>query len=97
MIDGARDNGTLQHRAVLNVLEFGTLPVREMRQQVRPSRTPNIVGTMFRGNTSYVILRMNPEQVEMFQRLMGTHADIATVNGQDHAEHIRYLGQVVPE
>ena len=92
----AADNGSLQRRAILNVLEFGTLPVREMRQRVRPNRTPNIIGTLLRGVTSYAVLRMSPEQVEMFQNLMGTHVDMATVEGEDYSDHIRFLGRMSP-
>ena len=91
------ENGTLQQRAILNVLEFGSLPVREMRQQVRPNRTPNIIGTLLRGATSYAVLRMSSEQVEMFQRLMGTHVDMATINGEDFSEHVRFIGRIIPE
>jgi hypothetical protein len=93
----AVDNGTAQHRAILNVLEFGSLPVREMRQQVRPSRTPNIIATILRGNTSYAVLRMDAAQLQMFERLMGTHVDAATVTGNDYPDHLRLLGQIIPE
>jgi hypothetical protein len=91
-------NGTAQRRAILNVLELGNLPVREMRQQVRPSRTPNIAATILRGQTSYAVLRMNDDdQIEMLQRLMGTHMDAATVDAADFASQTRLLGEIVPE
>ncbi|MGD8405303.1 MAG: hypothetical protein PVJ21_16705 [Anaerolineales bacterium] len=93
----AHDNGTVQQRAILNVLEFGSLPVREMRQQVRPSRTPNIYATVLRGHTSFAVLRMSPEQLEMFERLMGTHVDAAILMGNDYPDHVRLLGQIIPE
>jgi hypothetical protein len=92
------ESGALQHRAILTVLEFGALPVREMRQQVRPNRTPNIAGTMIRGERrSYAVLRMDGGQSEMFQRLMGTHVDMAYVNEDDFQEQARLLGRIVPE
>ncbi len=88
----------MQRRAILNVLEFGALPVREMRQQVRPSRTPNIAGTVIRGeNRFYAVLRMDGGQHEMFQRLMGTHMDAAYVDEEDFQEQTRYLGRIIPE
>lgn len=93
----ARDNGTVQQRAILNVLEFGSLPVREMRQQVRPNRTPNIFATILRGNPSFAVLRMSPEQLEMFERLMGTHVDAAILMGNDYPDHVRLLSQIIPE
>jgi hypothetical protein len=93
----AMENGTAQQRAILNVLDLGNLPVREMRQRVRPSHTPNIAATILRGHTTYAVLRMDDEQVEMFQRLMGTHLDAATIDGADYGEQVRLLGRIIPE
>jgi len=92
------ESGALQRRAILQVMEFGHLPVREMRQQVRPARTSNLQGVMFRGTTSFVVLRMADDgQIEMFQRLMGTHADVVSVNAGDFEEQSRFLGRIIPE
>ena len=92
------ESGALQRRAILTVLEFGNLPVREMRQQVRPSRTANIAATMIRGQRrSYAVLRMDDSgQTEIFQRLMGTHVDLAVVDEQDYQEQTRLLGRIIP-
>jgi hypothetical protein len=97
LAEAAMQNGTAQRRAILNVLELGNLPVREMRQHVRPQHTPNIATTILRGQTSYAVLRMDDGQMEMFQRLMGTHLDAATVNAADYTNHTRLLGEIVPE
>jgi hypothetical protein len=92
------ESGALQHRAILSVLEFGALPVREMRQQVRPNHTPNINGTMIRGDQrSYAVLRMGDDQIEMFQRLMGTHIDMAYVSEDEFQEQVRFLSRIIPD
>lgn len=91
-------DGSLQLRAILSVLEFGHLPVREMRQAVRPSRTPNIVATMIRGeNVSFAVLRMSAEQIELFQRLIGGHLDLAVVGATQHLAQLEALNSIVPE
>jgi hypothetical protein len=98
LLSEVTESGELQHRAILAVLEFGILlPVREMRQQVRPSRTPNIQGVVFRGEHYFAVLRMTAEQVLMFNRLVGTHADLVTVDSNDYEENVGLFSRIVPE
>jgi hypothetical protein len=33
----------------------------------------------------------------MFERLMGTHVDAAILMGNDYPDHVRLLGQIIPE
>ncbi len=81
------DDATLRVRAARQVLEFGSLPVREMRQQIRPVRTSNLNGvrlTHTNLNHSYIVLRVdNADQDVMLSRLLGTHVDMNTIAAQD--------------
>jgi hypothetical protein len=79
-VDEARFQG------VLNVLEAGRLPVREMRQQIRPNRTPNIPGVRFTNpdGINFVVLKITPDQQLMLTRLLGTHVDMVSVPANEH-------------
>jgi hypothetical protein len=79
--EGQLADDVLHTRAIERVLEFGTLPVREMRQRMRPVHTPNIPGVRISHNRStYVVLKVDEEQNTMLSRLLGTHAEITPVD-----------------
>ncbi len=81
------DEEVLRMRAARQVLEFGQLPVREMRQQIRPVRTENLHGVRLTNANighQYIVLRINNnEQDLMLSRLLGTHVDMTTIATQD--------------
>jgi hypothetical protein len=91
----------LRTRAVDRAFELGTLPVREMRQQIRPNHTPNITTIAFRseGNNEYVVMKLTPDQKLMFSRLLGTHIDLTPIlfDPQSEIEFLPTLRQIVGE
>jgi hypothetical protein len=82
--EGELETEELHARAVAQVLEFGSLPVREMRQQIRPVRTANIPAVRInRGEDAYVVLKADSQQLVMLNRLLGTHVDVTPLSEED--------------
>lgn len=67
----------LRFRAIGQLIEHGQLlPNRELRNHIRPDRTPNIQAIGFDGRGAKVmVLRLEPSQEAMFWRLVGRHVD----------------------
>jgi hypothetical protein len=71
-------NRDLRRRTVAQLLDEGAqLTNRELRQRVRPERTPNIHATVLRngGNTRLILAEVSQEQWDLLLRRMGAHMD----------------------
>ena len=68
--------------AVSRLLQIGsTLPVREMRRQLRPEGTADIPMVIVRdGDMYYGVMAMDEDQRTMFHRINGTHINETTVS-----------------
>jgi len=76
--DDAEDRDIVRRAAVEQLLEHGaTLTNRELRQQIRPERTPAAEVTTFStpDETIVIAAELTPEQWELFMRRMGAYAD----------------------
>lgn len=67
------------------LLEAGSLPVRELRQRIRPERTPSIEGYMlpYRNRRSLVMVIINEDQREMLNRRLSGYIDLTPVSQDD--------------
>jgi len=63
------------------LLELGQLPVREMRQRIRPERTPSMVAYKlpYRGNQTVMITILSPDQEELYNRRLTGYIDVTPV------------------
>ncbi len=78
-------------RAIIDAVELGYATTREIRQTLRPVRTPAIeVVELQRGKKRYVVASVSLDQLDMLRNLMKDHIDISQVN-LDH-----YLPAQVP-
>jgi len=73
----ADDNAAVQQAAVEQLLEQGQLLTnRELRQHIRPERTPSVpVVTFQEGDNVIITAELSPDQWEVFMRRMGQYAD----------------------
>ena len=73
----AEDEDTVRRAAVEFLLERGQLLTnRELRQHIRPERTPSAPVTTFQAGEDVVIAaKLTPDQWELFMRRMGQYAD----------------------
>lgn len=82
------------------LLEAGQMPVREMRQQIRPDRTPSIEGFAlpYRNGRQVVMVIVDEDQREMLNRRLTGYIDVTPVSQEDvqrsptFRELARYLG-----
>jgi hypothetical protein len=79
-----------------------TLPVRQLRQTVRPSRTPNVEAlTLKTGDEEWfaVLQITSQDQLDMFTRAMNSHMNNMLLNGEDEAaaKHRRLLRSMFGE
>jgi hypothetical protein len=67
------------------LIETGQLPVREMRQRIRPERTPSIEGytVPFNNNRSIVVMVLDEDQRQMLNRRLTGYIDISPVSVDD--------------
>ena len=74
------EEAQLQQTAVGRLLEAGRLTNRELRQQIRPERTPSIEALMIRSNGgSVLVANLTQDQVEMLNRRLGTSIETQTI------------------
>lgn len=73
----AEDEDTVRRAAVEFLLERGQLLTnRELRQHIRPERTPSApVATFQAGDNVIIAAELTPDQWEVFMRRMGQYAD----------------------
>jgi len=64
------------------LIEAGLLPVRELRQRIRPDRTPTMVGWRIPYNDSsdLFMFMLSADQQEMLNRRLSGYTDIVPVN-----------------
>jgi len=67
------------------LVEAGQLPVRELRQRIRPERTPSIEGyaVPYRNNRAIVTMVVDQDQYEMLNRRLSGYTDIVQVSRDD--------------
>ena len=86
---------TVRRTAVESLLHAGaTLPSRELRRTIRPSRTPNLnaVTLNVAEDQWFAVLKVeSQDQLDMLVRLWGTHVDNMMLNGQGADRQIRTL------
>lgn len=84
---GEEAESAVRRSAVESLLTAGaTMPTRELRRQVRPTRTPPVDASWLQTaeNRWYAVLKIeNREQYDTIMRILGTHANNQILNGQD--------------
>ena len=81
-------------QAVMSLLHDGaTLPVRELRRTVRPTRTPPVQATtMAVGEEWFTVLHIeSQDQYDMLMRLLDRHFNNVLVNGENATVTVRNL------
>ena len=70
------------------LIEAGQLPVRELRQRIRPERTPNLEAYQlsYDGNRSILMVVADDDQRQLIQSRLRGHIDIVSLT-QDQARH----------
>jgi hypothetical protein len=64
----------VRNNAVADLIEMGSLPVREMRRQLRPRGTADIPAVILQqGDMYYAAMQMTEDQLVMFRRLTHEH------------------------
>jgi hypothetical protein len=79
------------------LVEAGQLPVRELRQRMRPERRPTLQGYRlpFQENRTILMVVLDPNQQEMINRRLDGYIEIRQVTQDDilRSPQIRQLGQ----
>lgn len=70
---------------VEQLIEAGELPVRELRQRIRPERTESMVGWRipFTPNENLVVFVVNQDQQELLNRRLSGYVDVSPVSRGD--------------
>ncbi len=70
---------------VEQLVEAGQLPVRELRQRIRPERTPSMAGYAlpYRNNRAIVMMVVDADQYELLNRRLSGYTDITQVSRDD--------------
>lgn len=86
--DEAQDLRAVRQEAVRQLLVAGaTTPTRQLRRAIRPSRTSpvNIVNLQVDESAYFAVVQIpSREQLDMFNRLMGDHADIFNIDARNN-------------
>jgi hypothetical protein len=81
---------------VNQLIEAGQLPVRELRQRIRPERIPSLEAYQlsYDGNRTILMVVADDDQSQLLQSRLRGHIDIVTLT-QDQARHTPVICELV--
>ena len=100
--DGFHSPADIASQAVADIVELGrTVPVREIRRHLRPNGTADISTIFIRNGEEgdiYSVMRMNQEQYNMVNRLIGTHLNptIREASDEEVSQYAPGLRRMLP-